>query len=66
MKKLFIHHGKGHYIGSTVIVYADSIEKASTLIRTTLDEVGLREEPLNIREIKAKNNSLIYCHDGDY
>lgn len=66
MKKLYLHEGAGHYIGSTVLVCAENIEDAEQLIRSELDSHGLPEEPLNIREMKIQSNSVIISDGGDY
>lgn len=65
--KIYIHEGKGHYIGSTVIVIAESEEDACELIRMQLDEMGLHEEPIDIVEIKnIVTFSIVYSNDGSY
>ena len=66
MMKIFKHEGKGHYIGSCVIVVANTIDEAKTLIRDELDAGGLPEEKLKIEEIKFKNLSVIHSINGDY
>lgn len=66
MKKIYIHEGGGHYIGSTVIVCSESLEDAELLIRKQLDGCGLMDEELDIREMKLIKNSVIYMCDGNY
>jgi CO/xanthine dehydrogenase Mo-binding subunit len=66
MKKIYIHSGKGYWLGSKVIVVASSKEEAETLISEVLISIGLNKEPLNIEEISIKNNSVIYADNGDY
>ncbi len=62
---IWIHGGRGHYIGSAVIVRAPTLPVASELIRAQLDERGLADEPLNIRLVPA-DQAVIYVDDGDY
>jgi hypothetical protein len=66
MKKIYIHSGKGYWLGSKVIVVASSDEEAQTLISEVLVSIGLNNEPLNIEEMSIKNNSVIYADNGDY
>ena len=61
---IFIHEGRGYYIGSTVIVRADNIEEAKVIIRNILDENGLVKEAVDVRDISEEN--VIYVHNGDY
>lgn len=65
MKKIYIHRGKGHYIGSIVIVIASSRAEAETLINDVLVFNNL-DEPLDIEENPIKNNEVIYIDTGDY
>ena len=65
--KIYIHEGTGHYIGSTVIVIAESEKDANDLIRERLDNMGLCEESIDIVEIKnIEINSIVYSNDGSY
>jgi len=64
--KIYIHEGKGHYIGSTVVAICENLEIAKKLIRTTLDDMGLSQEELSISETKITPNSVIYQASGDY
>lgn len=62
---IFVHQGKGHYIGSVAIVVADSEREAGEVVRSKLDEAGLKDEPLNIRS-HVIAPSLVYFDNGDY
>jgi hypothetical protein len=64
--KLYIHEGKGHYIGSCVIVIAGSLMMAEKIIRQSLDDMGLSNEELNIIEKELISESVIYKLSGDY
>jgi RAB protein geranylgeranyltransferase component A len=66
--RLFIHRGKGHYIGSTIIVKAKDSSDAEILIRSQLDAVGLIGEEIQIEEIiiSKDSNQVIYVNNGDY
>ena len=69
MKKIFIHEGGGHYIGSVVIVICEDEIKAKELIRKKLDSVGLEREPILITyecDLNEMNNEVIYYDGGDY
>ena len=63
--KIYKHEGKGHYIGSCVIVISESLEDANKLIRKELDSIGLSGEVLEVKEV-LPNNGLIYSNNGDY
>ena len=64
--RLWIHEGNGHYIGSLVIVCADSREQAEALIRKELDDSGLRKERLDVHEAELESGKVIVSKDGDY
>jgi hypothetical protein len=64
--KIYKHTGKGHYIGSCVIVVAEDMQKACKLIRKTLDDGGLQNEPLNVVWVESRPNTIVYEHNGDY
>jgi hypothetical protein len=64
--KIYIHEGKGHYIGSCVIVVSDNIENARGLIRQSLDDVGLSNEELSITEKEISNGIIVWKENGDY
>lgn len=63
---LWIHRGAGHYIGSLVIVCAETKGDAEEIIREQLDKSGLKDEPLEVTEAIFSKNSVIVCDDGDY
>jgi len=63
---LFIHEGPGFYIGSTVIVSADSRMSAESLIRKELDATGLTNEKLNVRLLDDEPNTVLFSRNGDY
>lgn len=62
---IYKHEGSGHYIGSCIIVVADSIEHARILIGNELVKIGLKDEELNIVEVDYSDR-IIYSHNGDY
>ena len=64
--KLYIHEGKGHYIGSCVMVVSDNLEAAKGLIRQSLNSMGLSDEELSITEKEIKNNTIVLEQSGDY
>lgn len=66
--KVFIHTGKGHYVGSTVIAIAKSKKTAEKLIREALDEDGLTTEELDVSEVNLEDSEpqVIHFDNGDY
>ncbi len=66
--KIFIHTGKGHYIGSVVVVAAEDIGKAFFKVREYLDGQGLVNEKIEITEkqISEEETTIIYSQNGDY
>ena len=64
--KIYKHEGKGHWIGSTVIVVANDRETAEAMVRENLDRGGLQNEELNVVEISIEPNTLIHYDNGDY
>ena len=64
--KLYIHEGKGHYIGSCVIVISDNLENAKVLIRQSLNDMGLLNEELSIIDKEIKSNIIVLEQSGDY
>lgn len=64
--KIYIHEGKGFYIGSLVVVVTDSLQKAEILIRKRLDNMGLSSEALSITEKDIINDVVVYEQNGDY
>jgi len=63
--KIYKHEGKGFYIGSCIIVVADSIEHANVLIEDELFRMGLSNEKPDIVEIDIKDG-IVYSYNGDY
>ena len=63
--KVYKHEGKGFYIGSCVIVIADTIEMARVLIENELFRMGLSDEKAEPVEIDTTDN-IIYSYNGDY
>lgn len=67
--KIYIYEGEGVCIGSCIIVISDSLKNAKTLIRKSLDKMGLNNKEISITDITEKeisNNTIIYEADGDY
>ena len=64
--RIFIHKGNGHYIGSVVVVSAETITDAVEIIEKYLIDNGLSNEALNIEEIEINDASIIYAQNGDY
>lgn len=64
--KIYIHEGKGHYVGSCVIVVSDNLENAEGLIRQSLDNMGLSDEELSITEKEISNGIIVWNESGDY
>lgn len=64
--KMYIHEGKGHYVGSCVIVVSDNLENAKSLIRQSLDNMGLSDEELSIEEKEISNGIVVWKESGDY
>lgn len=63
--KIYKHEGKGFYIGSCVIVIADTIEMARVLIENELFRMGLSDEKAEPIEVDTRDK-IIYSHNGDY
>ncbi len=63
--RIYIHEGKGYFIGSTIIVQAASKKVASGIIRKELDRCGLKDEELKVR-LHPKTEKIIYVDNGDY
>lgn len=61
--KIFKHTGRGFYLMSCVIVKANSIEEATSLIRTELDKAGLIGLDIDVEEV---TDDVIHVDDGDY
>ena len=64
--KIYIHEGQGHYVGSCVIVASDSLENAKSLIRQSLNYMGLLDEELSVTEKEISNNTIVWKESGDY
>ena len=65
--KIYKHEGKGHYIGSCIIVLAEDYNQAWEIIRKELNLIGLAGEELNITYLGfADSPQLIYSYNGDY
>jgi hypothetical protein len=64
--KIYKHEGKGHWIGSTVIVVSNDRETAEAMIRENLDRGGRKNEELNVVEISIEHTALIHYDNGDY
>lgn len=63
--KIYKHEGKGFWIGSCIIVIADTIEMAKILIENELFRMGLSDEKAEPIEIDIRDN-IIYSYNGDY
>jgi hypothetical protein len=64
--KIYIHTGKGHYIGSVIIVASESYESAYNIIKIRLSQMGLESEDPQIVEMEIEDDKIIYCQSGDY
>lgn len=60
---IYKHTGKGHWIGSVVIVQAKTFKEAVLIIRKELDANGLISEKLNIQVVTTQ---IIHVDNGDY
>lgn len=63
--KIYKHEGKGFYIGSCVIVIAETIDTARVLIENELFRIGLSNEKAEPIEVDI-TDKIIYTHNGDY
>lgn len=63
--KIYKHEGKGFYIGSCIIVIADSTEMATILIENELFRIGLSNEKVVPIEVDTRDG-IIYSYNGDY
>ena len=63
--KLYIHRGKGHWVGSVCIVQAEDIDQATSLVLDWLDANELYTEPIDIQEVNP-NNLYVYTNKGDH
>ena len=64
--RIYKHIGKGHYIGSCIVIIAEDEDIAKHLISIELINMGLRDEPLDIEEFEIIKNTIIVKQDGDY
>lgn len=63
--KVYKHEGKGFYIGSCIIVIADSIEIATILIENELFRMGLSNEKAVPVEVDTRDG-IVHSYNGDY
>lgn len=63
--RIYKHTGKGHWIGSAVIVQAKDKAHARRMITKELRRMRLEDEELNI-ELVPKNQNIVHVDDGDY
>jgi hypothetical protein len=68
---LFVYRGEGHYMGSCVIVCAETIQSACAMIRRELDARGLEHVSIGQKDsevvrLNPKPGDVIYVDDGDY
>jgi len=63
---IFKHTGKGHYIGSCIVITAPNLKRATEIIREYLDNSGLKDEDLNITEFNSERQCTIHAVNGDY
>jgi hypothetical protein len=63
--KVYKHEGSGFYIGSCVIVIADSLDMARILVENELFRMGLSDENAEPVEVDTRDN-IIYSYNGDY
>jgi hypothetical protein len=66
MLSIYKHQGEGHYIGSCVVVIAESLEAAKIHIRDLLDTNGLPNEKLSIDVLPIVNGCKIVDINGNY
>lgn len=67
--KIYKWEGKGFYLGSVVIVVAESMDSAKAIIEKALIETGLKSswvESEEVTEIEADEQKIIYLDNGDY
>jgi hypothetical protein len=65
MSKLWIHTGPGHYLGCTIIVQAETLEKAAFIVRKELDGMGWSNAAIHLEELVVKEG-VVYSDNGDY
>lgn len=64
--KIYKHEGPGHYIGSCIIVLANSYGEAIHMIKDELIKTGLPDDELNVESFEINQTKFIYKHNGDY
>ena len=66
--RIYRHYGKGHYIGSCIIVAANDEDEARAMIRTELDNMGLKEEKVAdfLHPLPILFHGIVYSDSGDY
>jgi len=63
---IWIHEGPGHYIGSTIVVIAESEMSARLLIRQELILNGLEDEDIKLHRKDIDKEYVILSQNGDY
>lgn len=67
---IYKHLGTGHYIGSCIVIVANSKKDAENIIRKELDESGLKTEMLDITTYPIpkyrKRPLIIHSDSGNY
>ena len=64
--RIYKHEGRGHYIGSVIIVVARDARRARKMIRERLDAAGLKEEEIELESFPVTDEREILNHDGNY
>jgi hypothetical protein len=67
--RVYVHEGHGHWIGSCVVVIAESPLQAVEMIRKELDDGGLPNEAVTIqrlREYTPDRPKVVHFDNGDY
>jgi len=64
--KIYKHTGNGHYIGSCILITANSRSEARRIIRGILDKNGLKKEQLSLDEYPIDTLGVIHVANGDY
>lgn len=65
---IYVHEGRGHWIGSVVVVWASTSEQAVQIVRKYLDDNGLPQEAVSLRlaSVDEPKPGIIYAQNGDY
>lgn len=58
--RIFQHPQIENYIGTVVIVMAESVTEAHSMIRDELDNIGCRSTELDIIELESEKKCIIY------